>query len=147
MKLNELLIMTSAHNDYVDAYDEYGVRLGDGFLDTIQAPVELKEMVENENRNMHGKRVIIGSIRKQSRDLSLSFRLVASSRTVLSNNRKRFYDEVLYQSLIDIRLPKVTEEVFHLRYIGKNTTYGQNASGTSCMITAKFEEANPAKRD
>ena len=44
-----------------NAYITWGVRMGDGFLDTIGAPAPMKEFIENKSRLEHGKRVIVSN--------------------------------------------------------------------------------------
>lgn len=144
-KLNEILLRATGESTFVDAYEIYGVRMGDGFIDTIEAPNQLKDMVENESRLQHGKRVIKGAVKFSSRDLSLTFRILGNTPQELKTNKKAFYT-FLYKSFFEMKLPQSGTEIYKLRYLGKNVSYGQNGAGTSCMITAKFEEPNPNDR-
>ena len=41
-----------------DAWTTWGVCMGEGFLDSIDAPAPMKDYIENESRLEHGKRVI-----------------------------------------------------------------------------------------
>ena len=41
-----------------EALKEWGVRMGDNFLDVLGAPVPLKEFIENKSRLEHGKQVL-----------------------------------------------------------------------------------------
>lgn len=40
-----------------DAFQEWGVRMGDNFLDVLNAPVPMKEFIENSSRLEHGKQI------------------------------------------------------------------------------------------
>ena len=40
-----------------DAWTTWGVNMGDGFLDAIDAPLPMKDYIENSSRTEHGKRV------------------------------------------------------------------------------------------
>lgn len=42
--MSELLI------NGVDAHEKYGVRMGKGFIDIIEAPCAMKEYIENESQ-------------------------------------------------------------------------------------------------
>ena len=41
-----------------DAWTTWGVRMDDGFLDAIDAPLPMKDYIENESRLEHGKHMI-----------------------------------------------------------------------------------------
>ena len=40
-----------------DAWTTWGVNMGAGFLDIIDAPLQMKEYIENESRMEHGKHI------------------------------------------------------------------------------------------
>ena len=122
-----------------------GVRMGDGFLDALCAPLELKEVVMNESRVEDGRRVVKRVSKIAARSLTLTFVITADDRESFNIAKSAFCD-VLYGQWLDIRIPDEGEEVYHLRYTGKSTTYNRNLSGTVCQITAKFEEDNPKNR-
>lgn len=64
-----------------DAYDTWGVRMGDGFLDAIGASVPMKEFVENKSRSEHGKRVIVNNPKLDEREITLTFTLSGKSQS------------------------------------------------------------------
>ena len=41
-----------------DAWVTWGVNMGDGFLDALDAPLQMKEYIDNERRLEQGKRMI-----------------------------------------------------------------------------------------
>lgn len=145
-KLNELLFRPTGETSFVDANEVYGVRMGDGFIEALRAPVQIKDLVENENRNQHGKRVIKTNIKLSSREVTLTFRIIEDSQQAMNDSYNKFIN-LLYGVFFDIKIPKVSEDIYHLRYLGKSTSYGHNLARTSCMITAKFEESNPYDRE
>lgn len=127
-----------------DAYTNYGVSMGDKFIDTIEAPLELKPLIENESRLNHGKSVIVSNVRYSSRELTLSFTLKAANLSALQTKRAAFL-AVLYAGNLTVKI-KNRSEVYHLRYLGKNTTFAQSKTGRSCKISARFSEDNPSNR-
>nr|DAT59404.1 MAG TPA: tail protein [Caudoviricetes sp.] len=129
-----------------DAYAAWGVRMGDGFLDALGAPVPLKEFIENKSRLEHGKRVILNAPKQDERDLTLAFTLQGASSSDYQAKKKAFYAE-LYKGKVDIQVPAAGSEVYHLVYLGKGITYGQNKSRTFGKVSAKFNEPNPANRN
>ena len=47
--------MAALYIDGKDAFNEWGVRMGDGFLDAIDGLNEMKSFVTNESRLEHGR--------------------------------------------------------------------------------------------
>lgn len=135
---------------WIDAYTEYGAMMGDGFLDSLLAPLTLKPFVENQSRLIDGKRVVAVNPRKDSRFLNLTFDLSGSSPTDFKSKKDKFYN-LLYQGEVTMRFTtpdkgtKPTDEIFHLIYKDK-VSYAQNLNQTSCKIAVKFEEPNPSNR-
>lgn len=152
--MKELEIRLPGEEDFFDAYNgtfegdgtlTYGIRLGDGFIEAIKAPLPIKSPIECKSRLRHGKTVITGETLYDSREITLTFIILADSSYELEQKRKKFYD-MLYGQWMDIRIAE-EEEVYHLRYTGKSSTYGRNIAGTVCLITAKFEEPDPSNRE
>lgn len=143
----------------LDALTEYGVRMDDDFIDTLAAPSELKSFVENESRVEDGKRVLISNIRKASREITLKFTLSAkytedngdyeTSRAAMQTDfkaKKAKFMSVLESGNLTIKIPKVSDDVYHLIYTGKSMKYHLSRTLTFCTIAAKFVEPNPTNR-
>ena len=128
-----------------DAWNTWGVNMGDGFIDAIDGFVPLKDFIENESRAEHGKRVIITNPRIASRDLTLHFTIKGESESDYREKRNAFESE-LCTGLIEVRVPILGEQVYRLVYKGKSVSYGLNLNRTFATISAKFEEPNPANR-
>ena len=136
---NELIINNK------DAYSTWGVRMGNGFLDTIGAPSPMKEYIENKSRLEHGKRVIVSSPKQDEREITLTFTIEGISKADYQSKKNSFFDE-LYKGKIDIQVPENGNEVYHLIYLGKSITYAQSLDRTFCKVSMKFSEPNPADR-
>ena len=104
----------------LDAYRQWGIRMGDGFLDTIGAPAPMKEFIENKSRLEHGKRVITNNPKVDEREITLSFTIEGNSQSDYQTKRKAFFDE-LYKGAVDIQIPANSSEIYHLIYLGKST--------------------------
>ena len=128
-----------------DAWTEWGVNMGDGFLDAIDSFVPIKGLIENESRLQDGKRVILSNIKLDSREITLKFTIKGNSEEDFRNKRKAFETE-LRQVLVSVNVPALGEDVYRLLYLGKNVSYGMNTERTFCVVSAKFEEPNPADR-
>ena len=62
-----------------EALKEWGVRMGDNFLDVLGAPVPLKEFIENKSRLEHGKQVLMDNPKLDERELTLVFTVEGDS--------------------------------------------------------------------
>lgn len=129
-----------------DAYDTWGVRMGDGFLDAIGASVPMKEFVENKSRSEHGKRVIVNNPKLDEREITLTFTLSGKSQSDYEQKKSLFYKE-LYKGDMTIQVPKNSVDVYHLIYTGKSVSYAQSTNRTFGKVSAKFCEPNPAERE
>lgn len=127
-----------------DAWEEWGINMGDGFIDALELPVSVKETISNESRLEDGKRLIVTEIKKASRSVSLTFTITGSNEEDL-RTKKRNFEEALYSGNVSIYIPKNGAEVYHLMYVG-SASYGKNVQRTFCKFTVKFEEYNPSKR-
>ena len=129
----------------LDAYRQWGIRMGDGFLDTIGAPAPMKEFIENKSRLEHGKRVITNNPKVDEREITLSFTIEGNSQSDYQTKRKACFDE-LYKGAVDIQIPANSSEIYHLIYLGKSITYAQSLDRTFGKISSKFSEPNPSIR-
>lgn len=129
-----------------DAFQEWGVRMGDGFLDVIDAPLPMKEFIENESGLEHGKRVLTTNAKIDSRELTLAFTIEGSSKSDYRAKKKAFEAE-LYKGNVNITIPALGADIYKLIYRGKSVSYGMNLSRTFGKISSKFEEPNPADRN
>lgn len=147
----ELMIKKNTDTAYVDAWDVYGVNMGEGFLSAIDSVPALKDFVESQSRLEHGKRVVIANPRVESADLTLAFTISGHNKgtdpkTQFLTNKQQFLN-LLTCGGIDIQVPPAFgTKVFHLIYKGKNASYALNRSRTFCKLSAKFEEPNPTNR-
>lgn len=127
-----------------DALIEFGVRMGDNFLDAIFAPVPIKVFIENKSRLENGKQVVHNEPRVDERDVTLTFNLEGSTSEDYLQKYKRFKEELL-KGLVTIEVP-VLAETYHLTY-QRSTTFAMNLERTFSRISVKFNESNPANRN
>lgn len=127
-------------------YQDYGVRMGEGFLDALTEPLSLKENVENESRLEHGKRVVVEETPKiQSREVLLDFTISGSTPADFRAKKKAFL-ALMYKGVVSVQVPQESEDVYHLIYRSKGSEYSMNAQRTFCHMILKFEEPNPTHR-
>lgn len=128
------------------AYHTFGVRMGDGFLDTLTEPLTLKDNIENESRLEHGKRIILDNNPKiASREVLLDFTITGKSKEDFLQKKNSFL-ALLYRGEIALQVPQESPDVYHLIYRGKGAEYGMNPQRTFCHMILKFIEPNPVNR-
>lgn len=128
-----------------DAFDTWGVRMGEGFLDAIDGFNEMKDYIENESRMEHGKRMITDNARIASREIALQFTIEGSSESDYRAKKKAFQSEMEKGAVI-IKVPTLGNEVYKLVYLGKSLSYGMNLGRCFGKVSSKFCEPNPTDR-
>ena len=128
-----------------DAWDTWGVNMGEDFLNAIDAFAPMKEYIENDSRLEHGKRVLVIEPKVSSRELTLHFTIKGDNANDFRNKRKAFEEE-LQKGEVDVKVPVLGSEIYHLIYSGKSVGYAMNMARTFCTLSAKFEEPNPMNR-
>lgn len=128
-----------------DAWVTWGVRMGDGFLDTIDGFNEMKDYIENESRLEHGKRVITDNAKVDSREFTLQFTIEGNSENDYRTKKKSFQAE-LEKGAVNIKVPTLGNEVYKLVYLGKSLSYGLSPDRCFGKVSGKFCEPNPMDR-
>ena len=128
-----------------DAWETWGVNMGDGFLDAIDGFLPMKEFIENDSRKQHGKRVLYVEPKVASRDLTLHFTIKGEDESDFRAKRKAFESQ-LYKGKLEVVVPALGGDIYKLTYLGKSVSYAMNITRTFCTISAKFEEPNPMDR-
>lgn len=127
--------------------DDWGVRMGDGFIDALTAPLTPKEQVHNSSRLEHGTRYVLeNELHMAERELTLDFVLEGVDATDLRIKKNKLLAAV-YAGVICVEMPQVGEDVYRLIYRGAGTEYGLNASRNFCHMVLKFVEPDPSDRD
>lgn len=129
----------------VDAYETWGVSMGKDFLDAIDSFVPMKDYVTNKSRLEHGERVLIGSPKIDSREVTLSITISGASKADYRNKRKLFEAE-LQKGLMTVSVPALGAEVYKLVYLGKSPSYNMNLARTFSEVSIRFKEPNPMDR-
>lgn len=122
-----------------------GVAMGSGFLSSLISPAPLKEFVTNEDPTKDGKDIIIENPRLASRELALTFIILGDSPQDHIQKFNHFIS-LLQQGQINIRVPSLGSEIYHLKYSGTSGSYSLSKDRSTSNLTVKFEEFNPANR-
>lgn len=128
-----------------DAWDTWGVNMGEGFLDALDAPLQMKDYIEDESRLEHGKRVITDNAKVDSREITLQFTIEGNSENDYRAKKKAFQTE-LEKGAVNIKIPALGSEIYKLVYLGKSISYGLSPDRCFAKVSSKFCEPNPMDR-
>ena len=129
-----------------DAWTTWGVRMGDGFLDALDAPLPMKDYIENESRLEHGKRMITSNAKVGSREITLGFTITGTSESDYQAKKKAFQSE-LQAGAFTVKVPALGTQVYKMVYTGKSINYGLSLDRKFGHFTMKATEPNPMERE
>jgi len=128
-----------------DAYSEWGVRMGDGFIDALFQPPTLKDYITNDSALEAGTQYCSYVPKQASRKLTLVFTLEGDTQAEYLANRVAFYN-VLEAGDLTVQVPDVADDVFTLKYTGTSVSFAQNTARTFCKLSLSFAEPDPTNR-
>lgn len=127
-----------------DAYQEWGVRMGEGFLDTLNGYYPLKEYITNNDRTQDGVQYF-GAPKVNERSLTLNFTIEGSDKDDFTV-KNRAFAEMMRKGDVTIQVPADRPDVYHLKYTGKSCTFARNVERTFAKIGLAFIEPTPTNR-
>lgn len=129
-----------------DAWAVWGVNMAEGFLDAIDAPLPMKDYVEDESRLEDGIRIDTSNPKVDSRDITLGFTITGNSETDYRSKKAAFQTE-LQKGAFTIRIPALGTQKYKMVYTGKSISYGLSHRRSFGRFTMKCTEPNPADRE
>ena len=127
-----------------DALTEWGVRMGDNFLDVLNGYYPMKDYITNNDRTQDGVQYV-GIPKVNERNITLNFTMEGNSASDFTAKNKAFV-EIMRGGDIVIQVPEDSPAVYHLKYTGKNCTFARNTERTFAKIGLAFIEPNPTNR-
>lgn len=127
-----------------DACQEWGVRMGDGFLDALNGYFPMKEYITNNDRTQDGVQYV-GTPKVNERNLTLIFTIEGRDRDDFTAKNRAFV-EVMRKGDVTIQVPADNEDVYYLKYTGKSCTFARNTERTFAKLGLAFIEPNPTNR-
>ena len=128
-----------------DAWTTWGVNMGDGFLDSLDAPLPMKEYAQDESRLEDGMRIDASNPKVDSREITLGFTITGTSESDYRAKKQAFQAE-LQKGSFTIRVPVLDEQKYKMIYTGRSISYGLSLDRCFGRFTAKFIEPNPTDR-
>ena len=126
-----------------DAFEKYGVRMGDGFLDALWELAPLKEYITNDNSLEDGVQYDKKIPKINERTLTLVFTIEGNTKEDFLT-KKRNFQTILYSGNVKISVPSDSDCTYQLKY-KSGVSYAQNIQRTFCKIAAKFTESVPTQ--
>lgn len=127
-----------------DALIEWGVRMGDNFLDILNGYYPMKDYITNNDRTQDGVQYV-GVPKVNERNITLNFTMEGNSASDFTAKNKAFV-EVMRGGDVVIQVPEDSPAVYHLKYTGKSCTFARNVERTFAKIGLAFIEPNPTNR-
>lgn len=127
-----------------DALIEWGVRMGDGFLDALNGYYPMKDYITNNDRTQDGVQYV-GTPKVNERSLTLNFTMEGMNSSDFTTKNKAFV-EVMRGGDVVIQVPEDSPAVYHLKYTGKSCTFARNTERTFAKLGLAFIEPNPTNR-
>ena len=128
-----------------DAWNTWGVNMGEGFLDAIDAPLQMKSYIQDESRLEDGVRIDISNPKVASRDVTLGFTIMGSSESDYRSKKAAFQAE-LQKGAFTVKVPALSSDTFKMVYTGKSISYGLSKRRDFGHFTMKCTEPNPKDR-
>lgn len=139
MNSNELIINGK------DAWTNYRVKMGSGFLDALEADTDNKSYIANEVRTEHGTRVVPIRPKKAERSITLEFVIIGRDHTDY-NKRVKAFDALMDNGFVTIQVPKSKDDVYRLYCARKSSSYSRGKGGSIGKKSLKLVEYNPTNR-
>ena len=128
-----------------DAYQVWGVRMGDNFLDALGEKADKKDYITNNDRTKNGVEYCDLIPKTNERTETLTFTITGSSPSDFET-KSDACDEEFDKGNMDITIPKDSTKVYHLKFKDSTGGYAQNTERTFCKLGVKFIEPNPTNR-
>lgn len=140
----DLFIKTA--DRWLDAYDNWGVSLGESALTNLMTPAAPKAFVANESRLEDGKRYILSTLRLQERKVTLDVNMVAKDRATFLRRYEYFLLTVRIAKVIKLKHRLLPYYTFRLLY-NDCTNYTQYLEGGIAKMSLTFTEPDPTDRE
>lgn len=141
-----------------DAFTQWGVTMGEGFLEALDTPPALKEFQKNSSRAASGAQYLIDDVPVyDERELTLEFHIRGNSYEDFLTKKQAFFSE-LQNINVALKVPDLKARLynsghyiflpitFNLIYTGKGISYNLSRSRKCCKFAAKFIEPDPSQR-
>lgn len=129
----------------VDAWATYGVRMGNNFLDNLEADADNRDYITNTVRTENGDRIIPIRPKKASRTITLEFVIIGTTHDDY-NEKVVAFDNLMDNGFLTLQVPNSKSDIYRLYCARKSSSYGRSTSGKVGKKSIKFIESNPSNR-
>ena len=128
-----------------DAWAEYRIKMGNGFLDALEADADNRDYITNVVRSENGTRVIPCRTLTAERNVTLEFVIVGRNHDDY-NERLKVFNELMDNGFVTLQVPKSKADIYRLFCCRKSTNYSRGKGGAIGKKSIKFIEFNPKSR-
>ena len=126
-----------------NAREEWGVFATETSLTELMTPPPQKDLVSNESRLEHGKRVITKNPKVKDRDVTLTLNFVAPSERAFLDNYASFCQE-LAKGRLEIRIDYIPRVIYRMDY--KDCTQFKEFRRRMAKASLRLNEPDPTNR-
>lgn len=126
-----------------DARQVWGIVFDSSSVSALMTPPAMKDYVENSSRLEDGKQVLIDNPKVESRDITLTFSLIAKNEDEFFERYNSFCAE-LQKGSINIEISTLIDVVFKCVY--KSCSQFTQYNNRLAKFSLKLEEPNPKDR-
>lgn len=132
----------------VCAWQEYGIRMGEGFLNALTEPPVFKDYVTNEYALEDGVRITAEERPYvKSRELTLTITIEGDTPGGLQGQRQKFLEFITASKGKLVVSTADAPDVRYTLYLkGRGGEYNRSLDRCFCKMALKFVEPNPAAR-
>ena len=131
-----------------------GIRMGNGFLDTLEAPADQRDYITNTVRTENGDRIVGVRPKKASRSVTLEFQIVGLNHEPGKTKHQSYearldaFNNLLDNGFLTISVPNSRSDVYRLYSARKSSPYakGKTNYGEVGKLSVKFIEPDPTNR-
>lgn len=127
-----------------DAFVEWGISLESSALSALMTPPPNKELISNESRQEHGKRVVASNGMIDSRDINIPFHIKARNQDEFFLRYTSFCNE-LASGVLEIRTKYMPNVLYRTNYLSCSQ-FTEYRLGLA-KFTLKLNEPNPNDRN
>ena len=138
------LFFKNQSGEWVDAYETYGISLGEEGLSKLMTPAPHKDPVQNKNMSMNGTAIVGAVGLKDVRTVSLPMHLFAKTKDKFLEQYGNFCTDILDKGLVHIKTKWQPTVVYHLRYVDCQPF--REYKMKMAIFVLSMEEPNPANR-
>ena len=130
--------------DSADAYEFYGMELGETAISSILCPPENKEMIRNESRLTAGVEYMTAAAVPNERSLTIEAFIRTKNLSEMYTKLDRLYNEVFKKGFFTLKIKEIPNKTFTFKY--ESFRQFSQFNGKLAVFMLSVTEPDPSKR-